>query len=335
MVLVTGGTGLVGAHLLLRLLEGGNPVRAIYRDKSNLDRVKKVFAYYSSNALELFKNIEWVKADINDIPALEFAFKNIDHVYHAAALISFNPKDYRKLKKINAIGTANIVNLCLHHKVKKLCYVSTIGAIGKSLNGSMANEDSEWSNQEVNVYALTKYRAEMEVWRGSQEGLPVVIVNPGVIVGPGFWNSGSGDLFTTAKKGYSYYPPGGTGFISVHDVIKMMISLMQSSIINERYIAVADNLTFKKVLTLLSPMLGKKAPSKELKPWQLEIGRVFDFVGNIITRKGRRITKKSIRSLMNRDIYDNQKVKEALGFDFESLDSVMAFSCKKFIEENR
>ena len=334
MVLVTGGTGLVGAHLLLYLVQNETPVRAIYRQGSNLKRVEKVFSYYTPNAPDLFNKIEWLLADINDIPALEIAFKNVEYVYHAAALISFDPNNYRKLKKINALGTANIVNLCLAHNIKKLCYVSTIGAIGKSVQGLKATEENDWSGQEANVYGLTKHRAEMEVWRGSQEGLPVVIVNPGLIIGPGFWDSGSGRLFTTANKEYSFYPPGGTGFITVGDVIKMMTTLMNSEITNKRFIAVAENFTYKNILTRLSTEIGKKAPAKELKVWQLELVRVFDYLKNLFTRSGRKITKKTIYSLMSREIYDNQSIISTIGFDFEALDEVIAFSCSKFKEEN-
>ena len=334
MVLVTGGTGLVGTHLLLYLVQNETPVRAIYRQGSNLKRVEKVFSYYTQNAPDLFNKIEWLLADINDIPALEIAFKNVEYVYHAAALISFDPNNYRKLKKINALGTANIVNLCLAHNIKKLCYVSTTGAIGKSVQGIKATEENEWSGQEANVYGLTKHRAEMEVWRGSQEGLPVVIVNPGIIIGPGFWDSGSGRLFTTANKEYSFYPPGGTGFITVGDVIKMMTTLMNSEVTNKRFIAVAENFTYKNILTRLSTELGKKVPTKELKVWQLELLRVFDYFNNLFTKSGRKITKKGIYSLMSREIYDNQNIVSSLGFDFEALDEVIAYSCAKFKEEN-
>jgi nucleoside-diphosphate-sugar epimerase len=335
MVLVTGGTGLVGAHLLLHLIQNNYAVKAIYREGSNLKRVAKVFSYYTEEAQELFEKIEWVQTELNDIPALEEAFINVDYVYHAAALISFDPNDYRELKKINAIGTANIVNLCLSNKIKKLCYVSTTGAIGKSLKGFDATEENEWSGQDVNVYALTKHRAEMEVWRGSQEGLPVVIVNPGIIIGPGFWNSGSGNIFKTANKGYSYYPPGGTGFITVGDVVKMMTTLMNSNIINQRFIAVANNLSYHEILTKLTTELGKKAPIIKLKIWQLQLIRILDYTHNLVTNKGRRITKKSISSLLHREIYNNQKITNALDFKFKPLDGVIEFSCLKFIEENR
>lgn len=334
MVLVTGGTGLVGAHLLLHLLQKGIQVRAIHRKSSKLDRVAKVFGYYTENAASLFEQIDWVEVDLSDLPALELAFQDIDYVYHAAALISFDPRDYKKLLKVNAEGTANVVNLCLANGIKKLCYVSTIGTIGKSVTHTPATEENEWNDQKVNVYALSKYQAEMEVWRGSQEGLSVVMVNPGVILGPGFWDTGSGKLFTTANKAYAFYPPGGTGFITVHDVIKMMTSAMDSEVENERFIAVAENLTFQEILNRLTTALGQRAPYKKLKFWQLEIGRIGDVIWSILTRNPRRITKSSIHSMKHRDLYDNQKAKELLNFSFEELDGTITFSCHHFLAEN-
>ena len=335
MILVTGGTGLVGAHLLLHLVKNNASVRAIRREGSNVEKVKKVFSYYEKDSITLFQKIDWVLADINDIPALEKAFADIEYVYHAAAMISFDPGDFEQLMKINAEGTANIVNLSVVNSIKKFCYVSTIGTIGKALNGKPADEESEWFDDNINVYAQSKYAAEMEVWRGSQEGLSVVMVNPGVILGPGFWNTGTGALFKTAYKGYRFYPPGGTGFISVHDVIRMMILLMASTIYNHRYIAVAENLTFQEILSRMCPLLGQSKPTKKLKFWQLEIARIADILWNFFTRSGRKITKASIHSMKHRDDYSNRKAKEELDFEFESLDAVIEFSCKRFMEENQ
>ncbi|MDT7829189.1 NAD-dependent epimerase/dehydratase family protein [Pricia sp. S334] len=334
MILVTGGTGLVGAHLLFKLAESGHSIKAIHRKGSNLERVEKIFGYYHEASADLFKTIEWIEADINDIPALEVAFLGVTQVYHAAALISFNPRDSKKLQKTNIEGTANIVNLCIDNSVEKLCYASTIGAIGKSAHSNHASENTPWTPQEANVYGLSKHAAEMEVWRGSQEGLPVVMVNPGVIIGPGFWDSGSGALFTTAQNTYGFYPPGGTGFISVHDVVDMMYGLMESNNKNERFIAVAKNWTYQKILTEITLELGIKPPKRRLKFWQLEIGRWFDWTKDLFFRNGRTITKSHIKSLKNRQIFDNGKISSALDFEFRPIQDEIRFCCQKFKEEH-
>ncbi|PCJ95552.1 MAG: NAD-dependent epimerase [Flavobacteriaceae bacterium] len=334
MILVTGGTGLVGAHLLFQLVNKGGLVKAIHRKQSDLSRVKKVFSYYSENAAELFNKIEWIETDLNNLPELEIAFTNVTHVYHAAALISFDPRDYNKLRKVNVNGTENIVNICIAKKIKKLCYVSTIGTIGPSINGEIMTEENEWSDTNANVYALTKYDAEMEVWRASQEGLDVVIVNPGVIIGPGFWNIGSGKLFSMAATGQKYYPPSGTGFIAVNDVIKIMISLMESSIINEHFITVSENLTYKEILESIATELKKPAPKKELKFWQLEILWRLDWLKSLFTGKGRKLTRNSVISLHNRRFFSNEKITNELQFIYEPIKKTVQFSCQYFEQEN-
>lgn len=334
MVLVTGGTGLVGSHLLVSLIQQGNSVKAIHRKGSSLNRVEKIFNYYHENGSALFQKIDWIEADLNDVSALEIAFKNIDYVYHAAAFISFDPGQYDLLLKINCEGTANIVNLCIANKVKKICYVSTIGTIGKSINDDTATEENEWNDQHVNVYALSKYAAEMEVWRGTQEGLAAVIVNPGVIIGPGFWDTGSGSLFTTANKGYKFYPPGGTGFVTVNDVVRMMVTLMESPIKNERFIAVAKNHSFKEILEKLTKALDKPKPKYQLKYWQLELARLGDLLRNIVVKNGRIITKNSIHSMKHRDNYSSDKIKNSILFEFESLNPTIEFSCSRFLKKN-
>ena len=210
MILVTGGTGLVGAHLLLTLVNNGEKVRAIHRVSSNLDAVKNVFSYDTCETQTLFNKIEWIIADITDVTTLEAAFKNIEYVYHCAAFISFNPRHYSVLKKVNIEGTANVVNFCLTEGVKKLCYVSSIATLGKTTDGSFSTEETEFKPEEKNsVYAITKHEAEMQVWRGTQEGLDAIIVHPGVIIGEGIWNSASGGIFRTISKGLRYFTPGG------------------------------------------------------------------------------------------------------------------------------
>ncbi|ASV30524.1 NAD-dependent epimerase/dehydratase family protein [Maribacter cobaltidurans] len=334
MVLVTGGTGLVGSHLILRLVLSKIKVRAIYRSQEKLQQVKKVFSYYQDDVQSIFDQIDWIQGDILDLPSLEYAFLDVKQVYHAAALISFDPKDFKKLRKVNVEGTANIVNLCIHHNIEKLCYVSTIGTIGRSLRGKEATEENDWNELYTNVYALTKKSAEMEVWRGTQENLDAVIVNPGVIIGPGFWANGSGKLFTTVNRGYSFYPPGGTGFVSVNDVVQIMMKLMESSIKNERFILVAENLSFKEAISLTAKHIEKKIPSKRLKKWQLKIGRYFDFFKTLITGKPRTITKNSVYSLLHPETYSSTKIRTALGFEFESVEHSIAFSAKKYITEH-
>ena len=332
MILVTGGTGLVGSHLLLHLAKMDHPVRAVYRNPDKLDSVRRVFSYYDHQADQLYDKIEWVRANINDIPALESAFVDITRVYHCAALISFDPNDLPTLIEVNETGTANVVNLCIAHGIKKLCYVSSIAAIGRNEAQDWVSEETEWKNEYANPYALTKHLAEMEVWRATQEGVPVVIVNPGVIIGPGYWDSGSGKLFKIAAKGSKYYPPGGTGFVGINDVIQMMTSLMASPIKNERFIAVSENLSYQEILSRISSNLGKKPPKKEISLGVLKILRRVDWLLNILFGRKRSLSRAQLYALQYRTYYKNDKAIKMMGFEYSSLEEAIMFSSAKFIE---
>ena len=198
MILVTGATGLVGSHLVLHLVEQNYVVKTMYRNDSGKENVRRVFEHDQKG--HLFEEIHWVMADILDLPSLEMAFLGVDYVCHCAALISFDPKDEKQLRKINIEGTANIVNCCLDYKIKKLCYVSSIAALGNlSPNETVVSEESEWNPEKQHSdYGISKYGAELEVWRAMEEGLPMAIVNPVIILGAGDWNNGSSGIFKSA-----------------------------------------------------------------------------------------------------------------------------------------
>lgn len=295
-----------------------------------MEKVIKVFGYYSDNPSAIFDKISWSKADIVDIESLRILFENVEYVYHCAALISFDPANYKSLVKNNSEGTANVVNLCLEHAVKKLCYVSSIAAIGPSVKGAIITEDNEWNDQNVSVYGLTKHDAELEVWRGSQEGLSIVIVNPGVVLGPGFWKSGSGTFFTYASKGKKNYLPGGTGFVSVTDVTNAMLQLMESAIVHERFILVSENLSYGAVLGKIATSLGVEPPQKPIPFWMLEFFWRIDWLRSNLLGKRRRLSKNMAKGLRIQEQYSSEKLKNALGFQFEDLDEVIEFCCKKF-----
>jgi len=331
MILVTGGTGLVGSHLLYHLTLKNDEIRATYRTKSSLEKVKKVFSYYTSDT-SLFDKIEWCKADITKVPDMILAFKSVKQVYHCAAFISFNPKDYIEMRKVNIHGTAIVVNLCIDAKVDKLCYVSSIAAVGDAKIGQeFIDETCEWNKELDNSgYSITKFGGEMEVWRASQEGVDVVIVNPGVILGSGFWDAGSGKLFSQVYHGFNYYTEGVTGFVSVQDVVKAMIQLVDSTIKNERFILISENKTYKEVLFEIADAFGKKRPSVKIKKWQTELFWRFAWVVSKITGVTPLLSKYSARSAHTISKYSSKKIKEKLDFEFEDVQDSIIRICGKF-----
>ena len=345
MILVTGGTGLVGSHLLYSLLKDNQNVRAIHRKSSDFEAVKKVFSYYSDasdgslnpseNVDKLFNKIEWVEADISEIPSLSKAFKGITHVYHAAAFISFKSKHYYKLKKANIEGTANVVNLCLANKVEKLIHVSSIATLGEEENGGLISEKTEWNAENNNsVYSISKYGAEMEVWRATQEGLNAVIIKPGVIIGSGHWSSGSGLIFNSVNKGIPFYTSGGIGIVDVQDVVRAMILLMQNPVVNESYVLVSKSIYYKELLSEIAQNLNLKPPKMKASKWVLLLFSKLDWIVGSIFRTTQKLPRSTVNSLYKISFYDASKIENELNFRFTPYQQTLARVAKNYLNKN-
>ncbi len=316
MILVTGGTGLVGYHLLLQLSLEKEAIRAIYRSEKKLQHVKNLFS--NEGKLSEFEKIDWIQADILDVPALEMAFTDVTYIYHCAALVSFNPKDEDKLYQNNIVGTANVVNISLSKNVKKMCYVSSISALGNGTEHNLiVNEETERNNEAIRSdYSISKFGAEMEVWRGFQEGLDVVIVNPGVIFGNGFSKEGSALFIKNIKNGQLFYTLGKLGIVSVEDVVKAMTTLMESTISGERFILVAEDVTYKELFDSIADNLQVKKPKYLVKKWQTQVVSILEFIFAILFFRKKILTKSTINSLYNIEIHDTSKIKNAIDFEF-------------------
>jgi len=323
MILVTGATGLVGSHLLVKLLQEENEVKALYRNEKNIEAVKNVFKY--KNAIDLFEKIIWVKGDITDIPSLNAAFENITHVYHCAALISFDPNDEELLRKTNIEGTANVVNCCIDFGIKKICHVSSIAALGDTKeNEYLITEETEWNPEKLHGdYAISKFGAETEVWRAQQEGVKVVIVNPGVIFGYGFPNQGSGLIIEKVKKGLLFYTKGKTGIIAIEDVINCMSLLMNSNVNGERFTLVSEKVNFNSLLTMVAKGLNVKPPSIYANKWLTSLGWRVDWLSSKIFFRKRKFTRATSVSSHSIDTYENTKFITELNYSFIKMDEYL------------
>jgi dihydroflavonol-4-reductase len=331
MILITGATGLVGANLAMQLLEKEASVRAIYRKIESQQKTKALFDLHRKT--HLFNKIQWIEADILDIPALELAFSNIDYVYHCAALVSFDPNDEEKLRKTNIEGTANIVNFCIDKKIKKLCHISSIAALGdKKEHEQFINETTEWNPEKNHSdYAISKYGAEMEVWRGYQEGLQVVIVNPGVILGSCFLQAGSNEIFPIVKKGLHFYTKGSTGFVAVTDLVLIMQQLMESKISGERFCVISQNKNFQELTFKIAETYKVKKPSLYANRFLTRFASYVDTILAFFKIKKSTFSKQIETSLHTTDVYSNHKIIETLGYKFMPID----VSIEAIIHQNK
>ncbi len=316
-IFITGATGLVGSHIAYYLLTKGYAVRALRRSASSLKTTQAVFACYD-NGTTLFNQIEWVDGDTTDYYSIEENLEGIDMVYHAAALISYWPREFAQMEKINVEGTANIVNACLYKGIKKLVFVSSAAALGHDVHTRVYDEKTPWKQSTfVTHYGISKYNAEREVWRGVEEGLDAVIVNPVVVLGPGDWTKGSSEIITSIDKGLKFYSNRITGFVDARDVAQATIQLMDSGIKNERFVLCAENVVWKDIFAQIANALGKKGPS--IKAPEGPLVNVVILLGKIksaITGKRPFLTADSVKNAQVDQEFSSAKIKKAIGYEF-------------------
>jgi len=335
MILVTGGTGLLGAHLIYQLISNGESVRALKRNSSDTGKTRKIFSYYSDNFDELFSKIEWIEGDVLDFTSLLKAMEGIDFVYHTAATVSFHADEKATLVQTNVQGTENIVNASLQTGVKKLVHVSSIGALGRAGSSGVVTEESEWNNKKTSVYSNSKHEAEMEVWRGIAEGLDAVIVNPSIILGPGDWTIGSAKLFTTMYDGLKFYSVGSNGFVDVNDVAKAMVLLMKSDISGERFILSSENIFYKQLFEWMALALNVPIPKHKAGKLLSEIGWRGLWLKGILTGKKSTITKETAETANQEYKYSNEKIKKAIGISFIKVKASIGTNAKFFLDDKK
>ena len=334
MIFVTGGTGLVGSHILLKLCQENIPFKALKRKNSSLDVCKDIFIYYNSE--HLFNSINWETGDMNDIPSLENAMKDCNKIIHAAAMVSFHNEDAELMNKINVEGTKNIMNVAISMGIKKVSYISSIACIGRNtVKKEIIDEECYFkiSDKESN-YSISKYFSELEVWRASQEGVDVVITNPSIILGPGDWTKGSSQIFQKIYRGLKFYTTGSTGYVDVIDVANCAILLLQSNIKNERFIVNGENLKYREVFDWIADGFMKKRPSIKVTPTLKEIVWRLEYIRSLFTGKKALITKESAESAMTNSRYSTKKIEKAINYQFTPIKESILKYCDWFLKRS-
>ncbi|HET7119173.1 MAG TPA: NAD-dependent epimerase/dehydratase family protein [Hanamia sp.] len=319
-ILVTGAAGLVGKEVVKQLLDSGEKVKAIY---------------HSSPVSLSHLNLEIAQCDILDVTELEKVMQGITHVYHSAAIVSYDPKDKQRLLKINIEGTANVVNACIDAGVKKLVHVSSVAALGRMRQREMVTEQMNWTEETSNsVYGKSKYFGELEVWRGIGEGLKAVIVNPTLILGGDNWESSSSAIFKNAYNEFKWFTEGVSGFVDVRDVARAMILLMNSEITSQRFILNGENISYKEIFSSIAFCFGKKPPYKKVTPLLAEMIWRLEAIKTKFTGEKHLLTKETVRTAQAKVYFDNTKILKALpDFKFTKIKDTIGFTCSVLKEK--
>jgi dihydroflavonol-4-reductase len=325
MVLVTGGTGFLGSYIIKELVEKNYSIRAIRRSASKLP-------FYISP--DIFEKVQWVEGDILDTVSLEDAMEGVDMVIHSAAIISFYKKDKDEMYRVNTMGTANVVNMALEKNISRFVHVSSVAALGRTKMNSHVSEEKKWQENKNNThYAISKYKAEMEVWRGVGEGLNAVIMNPSTVLGYGDWNTSSCRIFKTVYDGFPWYSTGVNGFVDIQDVAKVAVMLLENNMSEQRFIVNADNWTFQKLLNTIADGFGKKRPRRRATPGVINFILSLEKMKSLFTGSKPLLSKESARVANSHTYFQNDKLLNALpGFSFTPLQESIERACKKYIE---
>ena len=323
MILVTGGTGFLGAYIIKELIEKGHAVRAIRR-------THKLPFFISSS---LFEKVEWVEGDILDINSLEVAMEGIDTVIHSAAVVSFIKKERGNMYHVNVDGTANIVNIALEKNVRRIIYISSVAALGRTAGGGHVDEEKKWEESNVNThYAKSKYKGEIEVWRGFSEGLNGVILNPSTILGYGDWNNSSCAIFKKVYEEFQFYTGGINGFVDVEDAARVIVLFAENNITEQRYIVNADNWEFQHLQNSIADGFNKKRPIKTATPFLMNIAWRLEKIKSLFSGNKPLITKESARVAQSKTYFENAKIlKDLKGFSFIPLEETIKNACKLYL----
>ncbi len=295
-----------------------------------LRRSTNLPAWISPNILD---KVEWVEGDILDVVALQDAMENIDTVVHSAAVVSFLKRDRKNMYQVNVEGTANVVNMALEKNVRRLIHISSVAALGRTAGGGHVNEEKKWEDNKVNThYAKSKYKSELQVWRGISEGLEAVILNPSTILGYGDWHSSSCAIFRNIHEGFKWYTPGINGFVDVEDVAKVVALMIENNISEEKFVVNGDNWTFKKLQDTIAAGFNKPGPVKAATPFLLSLAWKIERFKSIFTGRKPLLTPESVRVAISKTYFENEKLLKALpDFRFTPLDISISNACKKYI----
>ncbi|MGH7849391.1 MAG: SDR family NAD(P)-dependent oxidoreductase, partial [Thermodesulfobacteriota bacterium] len=249
VTLVTGATGLLGSHIARKLAERGDKVRLLLRKTSKTINIDDL-------------NAERVYGDVTDVDSIRKAIEGCDTIYHAAGIVSFKQADYKKMEDINVKGTQNVFTAALEAGVKKAVYTSSVAAIGLKPGKEIADEETPFDPAGTDIqYIKSKYYAEEEALKFFRKGLPLVIVNPSIVIGAGdVYVSTSGFILWYCKGRLPGYTDGGINVVDAEDVALGHLLAAEKGRLGERYILSNRNITIKELFEVIEKVTGIPRP---------------------------------------------------------------------------
>jgi len=325
MILITGCNGLLGSQLATSLIHDGHAVKGYIRPGADLGLIPQ----------EIKEQIEWCSGSLFDSYALGHALEGIDKVIHAAAVVSFAPSRRKEMFRTNVEGTATLVNEAVVSGVKQFVHISSIAALGRPANKALIDETDLWVESDNNTnYAKSKYLAELEVYRGFEEGLNGFVLNPSIILSPGDIEKSSTKLFGYVLKGGEYYTEGQLNYVDVRDVCAVITRLLQQPVNGERFVLNGGRISYKYFFDQVAAAFGKRPPEKLANTWMKELVWRIEYLRSLVSGSEPLITKETARLSGNSKEYDNQKIKSLLSYEFHTIEDSVHWVCKELEKQS-
>lgn len=314
-ILITGITGLLGSYLARE-----------YLGKAEIYGFKRKGS--SQRLLEGIKdNIHWYEGDLMDFEALEIAVTGKDLVIHAAGMVSFDPRQAHKLYEVNTVGTTNLVNAMLSSGSSKLVYVSSVAALGRSAELKVVNEHQKWDESPLNTgYAISKYFAEMEAWRGAQEGLDLIVVNPSVLLAKISDDRSSSAIYSYVLDQNQYFPIGDLNYLDIRDAAKLVRLLVEKNSWGERYILNKESLSYELFFNKMGLILEKKPPKWPLTFWTIKIAVFYNKLLRALRLTNNPLSLQMAMIAQQQMFFDNSKINALLGFQYTDLEKTFEWA---------
>ena len=325
MYFITGATGLVGSTILKSLAIQGKKIKILHRPESNLSIIDDIDG-----------DIISIEGSLDDIPLLIEELKGVHTIIHAAALVSFDKKDKQEIYNTNIQGTKNLVDAALISKVNKIIHISSVAAVSRKKESKIISENTQWVESPLNsIYGKSKYLAELEVWRGFEEGLNGFILNPSIILGKGDWNKSSSKLIKFIHKHKNHYPKASMNFVDLRDVRDVMLKLMSKQINGERFILNGGQCSYKELFEETSTLLNITNIRKPISINKLKIIQKLASLKAILTNSPSLLTKETLTSLQNPIQYDTTKIEKFIDHKFRNLQNTLEDIVPYYIDKYR